>query len=281
MSYLLQDKKRGVGKKIFIRIAILLAVLFGSYFIFGTQIMAGFHGIQKGVAYVFGYYNDPVRPISQSSYQLTLETENANLKELLGRKENNIEVLDLTATSTGSSTTGTSSGGSSGAQGTSKQAISSEKLIKDFILSVILSRPPHSPYDSLVIDIGEDKGLMQGDLVYAERHYLIGKIESVNPTTSIVKLFSSPDEKIDVLLGSSTIPVVAEGRGGGNFYIKVPRNIDVKEGDPIIVPSFHSIVLGTAEKVDAGEGEAYTQIYFKLPVNINILRYVEIKKTFR
>ncbi len=275
MTYLLQDRKRGVGKKIFIRIAILLAILFGAYFLLGAQMIAGLHGIQRGVAYVFGYYNDPVRPISQSSYQLALEADNASLKALLGRKDDVSSDSIIVATSTSSSTSSTASTKST------IQNTKAFKLVEDTILSVILSRPPHSPYDSLTIDIGEDKGLMHGDMVYAERHYLIGRVESVNPTTSIVKLFSTPGEKIDVLLGSSTIPVVAEGRGSGNFYIKVPRNIDVKEGDPITVPSFHSIVLGTAEKVDAGEGEAYTQIYFKLPVNINILKYVEIKKAFR
>lgn len=239
MSYLLQDRKRKAGFKDFFKAFLILLTLVIIYMLFKPSITSGLHSIQRGTAYVFGYYDDPVRPISQNSYIQALESENLALKEIIGRKMETEELL----------------------------------------VSVVLSRPPHSPYDSLTIDIGEDKGLNYGDMVYAGDHYLIGRIEAVNPTTSIVKLFSSPGEKVDVLVGaSSTSAVVAEGRGGGNFFIKVPRNIDIKEGDPIIVPSLHSIVLGTAEKVDADAGEAYTEIYFKLPININSLKYVQIKK---
>jgi cell shape-determining protein MreC len=82
-------------------------------------------------------------------------------------------------------------------------------------------------------------------------------------------------------VGSSTIPVVAEGRGSGNFYIKVPKNIPIVEGDQIITPGLRPIVLGTAEHVDTSEGEAFSHIYFKLPVKLNALHYVQIKKNIR
>ena len=42
--------------------------------------------------------------------------------------------------------------------------------------------------------------------MYARWDYIIGHVEVVYPNSSIVKLFSAPGEKIDVLVGSSTIP---------------------------------------------------------------------------
>lgn len=236
----MRDKKKNTTKEIF-RIVLIVLVLMVVYIFFSKPIAGGLHSIQRGVGYVLGYYDDPVRPISENTLIQSLKNENEQLKEIVGRMTDH----------------------------------------DDRLLSVVLSRPPRVPYDSLVIDIGEDHGLHAGDLVYAEMDYIIGHIEVVNANSSIVKLFSAPGEKIDVLVGSSTIPVVAEGRGAGNFYIKVPKNILIVEGDEILVPGIHPILLGTAENLDTSEGEAFSHIYFKLPVKLNALHYVQIKKNAR
>ncbi|MCF7865031.1 MAG: hypothetical protein K9M11_00805 [Candidatus Pacebacteria bacterium] len=237
MSYLLRDKKKNTSKEV-IRIVSIVLVLVLVYIFFSKPITTGLHSIQRGVGYVFGYYDDTVRPISENTLIQSLKDENEQLKEIVGRKTEH----------------------------------------DDRLLSVILSRPPRIPYDSLIVDIGEDHDLSEGNLVYAEMDYIIGHIEVVNSNSSVVKLFSAPGEKIDVLVGSSTIPVVAEGRGAGNFYIKVPKNIPIAEGDQILVPGIRPIILGTAEHVDSSEGEAFSHIYFKLPVKLNALHYVQIKK---
>lgn len=240
MSYLLRDKKKNTSKEFFKILGIVLFFVI-AYMLFSSPIASALHSIQKGAGYVLGYYDDPVRPISENTLIQTLKNENEQLKEIVGRKTEH----------------------------------------DNRILSVVLSRPPKVPYDSLIIDIGESYEISEGDIVYAETDYIIGRIGAVYANSAVVKLFSSPGEKIDVLLGSSTTPVVAEGRGGGNFYIKVPKNIPIVEGDQITVPSMNSIVLGTAEFVDSSEGEAFSQIYFKLPVKLNALHYVQIQKNTR
>lgn len=240
MIYLRPDRKKKTGSSLF-KAAVIVVVLFIAYFFFSSPLTQALHAVQRSAAYMFGFYNDPVRPVAENAYVSALQIENDKLKELLGRKPDKY----------------------------------------DDELAAILSYPPRTPYDSLIVDMGEDHGLMPGDLVYADMDYLIGHVDAVYPSSSLIKLFSSPGEKVEVFVGSSSAPVIAEGRGSGNFYIKVPRNINVKEGDPIIVPSLHSLVLGSAERVESGEGDAYSYIYFKLPVNFNSLRYVEIKKAVR
>lgn len=274
MSYLLRDnrkKDRGV-----VKIFGAFILLYLIYFFVGTFITESFHGVQRSVATFFGYYDDPVRPISENSLIKELRGENTQLKLLLGRTENSNEatttnkVLEATSTSA-----------------TSTKPIKVKALKKlntpdsTMVLGVILSRPPRTPYDSLIIDIGEDEGLLEGDLVYAERNFVIGEVAEVYAASSIVKLFSSPDQKVDVLIGSSTTPVIAEGRGGGNFYIKIPKNINVTEGDQIVAPGIREHVFGTAEQVETDDAEAYSHVYFKLPVNIYSLHYVQIKKNPR
>lgn len=240
MNYLLRDKKKNTSKEVF-KIILIVIVLTSVYMLFSKPIATALHAVQRGVGYVLGYYDDPVRPISENTLIQSLKNENEQLKEIVGRKSEH----------------------------------------DDRLLSVVLSRPPRVPFDSLIIDIGEKHDIHAGDLVYAEMDYIIGRVEAVYSNSSVVKLFSSPGEKIDVLVGSSTIPVVAEGRGSGNFYIKVPKNIPIVEGDQIIAPGLNPIVLGTAEHVDTSEGEAFSHIYFKLPVKLNALHYVQIKKNIR
>lgn len=238
MSYLVHDRKKKVGVALVLKMTSFFIFLALVMYLFGGRLTQGIHYVQHGVAYMLGYYEDPARPIAENAYVKSLQDENDQLKQLLGRQP--------------------------------------EKDDREF--AVVLVRPPKSPYDSLTVDLGEDHGVMPGDLVYGDMDYLIGEVDSSYPSTAVVKLYSSPGQKIDVRISSSTTSVVAEGRGNGNFYIKVPKNISVAEGDPIVAPGFHNTIIGVAEKVDGGAGEAYSSIYFKLPVNLNSLRYVEIKK---
>ncbi len=245
MSYLLRDNSRhkrgGLGKEIS-KVLLVCLVLVIIYFMFGKGLATILHSTQKGIGYVLGYYDESVRPLSENSLIQSLKTENEQLRELLDRHPET----------------------------------------DSRILGVVIARPPKVPYDALLIDIGLDHELETGDEVYAEMDYSIGTIDQVFPKSAVIRLHSAPGEKIDVLIGTSTIPVVAEGRGGGNFYIKVPKNIMISEGDSITA-SFNGrpVIVGTAEKVESSDGEAFSYVYFRLPVKLNALHYVQIKKILR
>ncbi|HEY1037064.1 MAG TPA: rod shape-determining protein MreC [Candidatus Paceibacterota bacterium] len=243
MNYRLRDNRKKSNSKILLRVFGVALLLWLVSLALGGPLRSGVAALQRAVGHAFGYYNEPVRPISENALIQSLRSENEELKMLLGR----VAEPD------------------------------------DKILATVLVRPPKTPYDSLVIDIGENQGLLAGDFVYGEMNYLIGRIEEVRPVTSVVKLFSTPGERIDALLGtgSTTSAVSVEGRGGGNFYIKIPRNVQANEGDPIVVPGTNSYVLGAAETVDAGEGDAYAHIYFRLPVKLNSIQYVQVQKAVR
>ncbi len=277
MNYLRHDRRNndfGIRK-----IILVFLLLYGVYFFLGRIIAEGLYSIEHGVAEFLGYYDDPVRPISENSLIKDLKRENDSLKVLLGRGDSVIEENQQTVQGTTTTATATSTAT------TTKKTIKDIKKLntpdKSLVLGVVLARPPRTPYDSLLIDIGEDEGLMPGDVVYAEQDYIIGIVTDVFKATSVVTLLSAPDQKVDVLLGSTTIPVVAEGRGSGNFYIKVPKNIQITTGDQIVAPAIHNKIIGTAERVDSDEGEAYSYVYFKTPVNLYSLHYVQVKKTTR
>jgi rod shape-determining protein MreC len=147
----------------------------------------------------------------------------------------------------------------------------------DFLLSRILSKPPQSPYDSLIIDIGENKGLIKGQEVYASDFVLIGKIDEVYSNTSKVKLFSAPGEEHEVEIGEENIRTTAIGLGGGNFEIKLPRGVDVKVGDQISSPSLNINMLGIIETIETKPQNPFQKILFKNPFNFSQTKWVQVK----
>jgi cell shape-determining protein MreC len=165
-----------------------------------------------------------------------LETENNELKSLLGRPE----------------------------------------LKQDSILSAVLVKPPKNIYDVLTIDAGSKLGVKVGDKVLAESNVYLGEVREVFPDTAKVVLYSSPGEKRPVSLGENGISAESVGQGGGNFSIILPRDISVKEGDVIVVPSITSNVFGIVEKINLKDKDSFQTILFKSPVNISELHFVQV-----
>ena len=144
------------------------------------------------------------------------------------------------------------------------------------VLATVLVKPPLTPYDMLTLDIGEDYNVKVGDKVMVNANIYIGEVSEVMPRASKVTLYSTPGRKLSVVLGASAVSVEAVGIGGGNFNIFIPREVEVKEGDVIVIPSITANVFGIVEKVNFKETDSFQTILFKSPVNISELTFVEV-----
>lgn len=166
----------------------------------------------------------------------TLQTENDNLKDLLGRKE----------------------------------------IKQKTVLATVLVKPPQTPYDSLIIDIGSDNNIKIGDKVMANANIYIGEVSEVMPSSAKVTLYSTPGRRLSVIISASSVTAEAVGVGGGNFNIQLPREVEVKEGDVITIPSITTNVFGIVEKVNFKDTDSFQTVLFKSPVNISELGFVEV-----
>jgi len=146
------------------------------------------------------------------------------------------------------------------------------------VLAAVLKRPPYSPYDELVIDLGHDNGVSSTSLVYAPGNVLIGRITDALSQTSKVMLFSSPGEQYQVLIGNAHTPATAVGRGGGQYQAQVSRDVKVSEGDYIVDPSLNDHVFGIVTSVVSDASDPFATVLFAPPVNIYQLRWVLIQK---
>lgn len=145
------------------------------------------------------------------------------------------------------------------------------------ILAAILTTPPQSPYDTIIIDVGHDHGVQEGKDVYASST-LIGRTIDVYDHSSKVVLFSSPGQTYDVLLGTTSVQATAIGKGSGVYEAIIPREFKIVPGDPVVIPSLYGGLFGVVESVAIDPVRAFVTVYFKTPINIREIRWVTVKK---
>ena len=157
-----------------------------------------------------------------------------------------------------------------------KNILNRNQANKKLLLGAVLVKPFLSPYDTLIIDVGMSDGVIADDKIIVDGNIFIGYVSEVYSDTSKVVLYSSPGEKIKVLIGDNNVEKEAVGLGGGNFIVEMPRESDIKEGDSIVIPSISSNVFGIVEKIESKESNSFQDVLFKNPINTAELKWVEV-----
>lgn len=149
---------------------------------------------------------------------------------------------------------------------------------KEFILANILTKPNHSLYDTLIIDVGEKDSVKEGDFIYANGEIPIGRISKTYGGTSLSTLFSNPEQKTEGYINSLNASVELVGRGGGNFEMIIPLELIVENGTIVYLPGNSSNVLALVDEVISNPSDPFKKVILKSPVNIQNLKWVEVKK---
>jgi len=163
-------------------------------------------------------------------------------------------------------------------ENTSLKSILGRADNEHLILAAVLERPNQTPYDTLIIDGGKQAGIAIGSEVLSEDAVLIGSVSDVYADSARVTLFSTPGIKVQVLVGASHIKATAEGQGGGNFTIKLPRSATVAVGDTITAPDLRIKLFGSVSHIEVTPSDSFQTLYFNSPVNVNQLRFVSVVK---
>ncbi len=148
----------------------------------------------------------------------------------------------------------------------------------EFILGNILAKPNQSLYDTLIIDIGEDHGVVLGNTVFALGNVPIGHVAEVFKTSSKVTLYSSWKEKTEVALSGSDVFMNVVGRGGGNFEMLLPRDFEVENGQEVVLSGSGAHVVGRVVTVISDPRDSYKKALLVAPVNIQQLKFVQVRK---
>jgi len=152
-----------------------------------------------------------------------------------------------------------------------------------FILARVLMRPPATPYDTLLIDIGSKEGIVVGDTVYAAGTTAIGVVSVVYTSTARVTLFSSPGETYSATLrtkDNKELPLTITGQGGGSLRAKVPAGSAVSVGDSIVLATIQGGFVASVSSVSTSQDQSFEMLYLQEPINPFTLGYIEIGKPY-
>lgn len=136
------------------------------------------------------------------------------------------------------------------------------------LLARVLSRPDASPYDTLVIDVGERNGVAVGMHVLSDGDFLVGEVARVWKESALVQLYSAPGSSVPVELGSSSTPAVAHGAGGGVFRVTIPKGMSIPVGSSVRFPDLSPTYVGVVEGVLRSEESSLQTLFVGLPFGL-------------
>lgn len=70
--------------------------------------------------------------------------------------------------------------------------------------------------------------------------------------------------------------VTLEGRGGGNFRIKLPREVESLVGDRVVSADIGYSLVGVVESVESQPTDAFKEVLVSSPTNIFDIRFVKV-----
>lgn len=145
------------------------------------------------------------------------------------------------------------------------------------ILGRVIVPPNHSIYDTIVLDIGIEDGVTVGQNVYAFGSVALGTVFEVLSHTSTVFLYSASGRETAATTTGSDLTVTLIGRGGGEYEVRMPRDIAFQEGGVISQQSLAVHPLATIQKIITDPRDPFQRLLAKVPVNLQTMKWVVVK----
>lgn len=139
----------------------------------------------------------------------------------------------------------------------------------------IISRPSQSPYDILILDIG-DQSVQVGQKVTGPGGVALGEIIQVYRNTAKARLYSSPDIETETQQVSTGAVVILKGKGGGNFSVSVPKGFSISVGDYFMIPGLQNKIVAQVGSIEEGEANSFKEVTLSFPISIFSISYVDI-----
>lgn len=136
----------------------------------------------------------------------------------------------------------------------------------------VIAQSNNAYSDIITIDKGANDGIASGMPVMSA-HGLIGQVDTVNQTSSTVRLLTDESSGVAVLLQSSRAEGVLSGSAEGLLYLDyIPKDVEVAVGDVVVTSGMggvypKGIVVGEVVDVSQEEGKSYQTIVVKSPAS--------------
>jgi cell shape-determining protein MreC len=140
----------------------------------------------------------------------------------------------------------------------------------------IISHPPQTLYDSLLLNWGNDHDVTLGDRIIVD-DLVIGEVIRVFPHTAQVMVYTSPDNSMMAVHAISDTRITVKGRGGGSFSFTAPHDMSITMGDSIQDIS-GKYILGMVRHITSDPRDPLKTVYVGLPISFARMNEVSILK---
>ena len=144
-------------------------------------------------------------------------------------------------------------------------------------LAAVIAHPPETPYDILLVDIGRDQGISEGEKVESREGYALGTVSESYSSNARVSLYTLSGRKTDAVLERGSVPIILEGNGGGNFKAALPRDMTVVEGDRILLAGIEGKLVAVVGNIYLRPTDSYKEVLASTPENISNINEVFIR----
>jgi cell shape-determining protein MreC len=138
----------------------------------------------------------------------------------------------------------------------------------------VVSVPPRTHYDTVLIAAGSEQGVRLGDIVTVEG-IAVGEITDVSDQSALAQLYSSPGAEHDAVIGDERAIVVTYGVGGGALETSVPGGVSLARGDAVVDPRTGLVFAYISEVVER-DIDTSVLVRMTLPFALSDLRYVSL-----
>lgn len=153
----------------------------------------------------------------------------------------------------------------------------SSTLPAHLVLGGVLSRPPLSPYDSLVVSVMDSAPVSVGARVFAAGSVPIGTVSESSRGTARVLLYSSPKTTVEGWIGEKRLPVTLTGESAGSFSASLSHESGVLVGDVLYLPGPGALPAGTVARISSDPSSTNDAVYIVPYINIFSLTWVAIE----
>ncbi len=144
-------------------------------------------------------------------------------------------------------------------------------------LAHVVTLPNRSLYDTVTVDAGVAQGITEGQIAYAFGSIALGTVSSVGEDYATVTLFSAPGRETSGTVAGSNVAITMIGRGGGEYEVRMPRDVDFAVGGLIAYQSTDTAVLAEIERIATDPRDPFQKLYAKTPINLQALKWVIVR----
>jgi hypothetical protein len=118
-------------------------------------------------------------------------------------------------------------------------------------------------YSTVLLSKGYKDGVEKGSIAYLRGMQPACEIIELYDKTSLCELLSKSGRMTEGVTSSSSLLLMLEGQGGGNFVAEVPKGSDISVGERIFLRSNQAYMLGTVVSVEEEQQATGAKVYVR------------------